>query len=97
MRFLNIEVRKVLPDAQEIAMAFYNKAEGNAYAGLTQANVDLRLHTLLLEQASEQNRTEAEIKGYTEAIERDKKAINNFETQLRAIEYERNQCERCGE
>lgn len=90
MKIFNIEFRKVLPTDQEIKRDILEKVEQNAKAGLVHANLELRHHQLLLEQASEMNRTEAEIKGYTDAIERDKKTINNFETQLRAINYERN-------
>lgn len=90
MRFLNYEIRRVLPDAEEIKRTRLERTEQNALEGLVVGKLDLRIHTLLLEQAPELGRTEFEIKGYTEAIERDKMTINNFETQLKAIEYERN-------
>lgn len=89
MRILNYEITKLNTD-EGIKRAILNKAEQNAKAGLVSAKLELRHHTLLLESATENNRTEAEITGYTDAIERDKKSINNWENQLRAINYERN-------
>jgi hypothetical protein len=90
MKIFNIEIRKVLPADQEMKRGYLEKAEQNAKLGLIQANLELTHHELLLEQAPKLNRTEAEIKGYEDAIERDHKTINNFQTQLKAISYERN-------
>lgn len=90
MKIFNIEIRKVLPQAEEIKHKLLEAAKENALRGLAQANLELTHHSLLLEQAPELGRTEAEIKGYTEAIERDKKTINNWETQIRAIQHEQN-------
>ena len=88
MRLFNYEIHRIVPD-EEIKRGILDKAEQNAKTGLITARLELRHHSFLLEQATEQNRTEAEIKGLTEAIERDKKSINNWETQLRAIHHER--------
>ena len=98
MRAFNYEftIHKVTPDG-EMKDAILSKAETNAKAGLVQAKLELRHHELLLEQcglrlpATEEAKTELEreIRLTTEAVERDKKTINNWETQLRAIEYER--------
>lgn len=90
MKIFNIEIRKYPKPADELKELHLNKLEYNAITGLTQAKLDLRIHTLLLEQSETVKRTKAEIKGYTDAIERDHKTINNFETQLKAINYERN-------
>lgn len=96
MRLFNYEVRKV-PDFKE---AILEKAETNAKSGLIQAQLELRHHELLLEQCGlrmspelepkAHDELEREIRLTEEAIERDKKSINNWETQLRAINYERN-------
>lgn len=88
MKIFNYEIRKILPTDQQRKLDILEQVENNAKAGLIHANLELTHHTLLLEQAPSLNRTEQEIKGYTDAIERDKKTINNFETQLRAINYE---------
>jgi hypothetical protein len=90
MNIFNYEViiKKVNTD-EELKRVILDKAEQNAKAGLIQAQLELRTHTLMLEGAEDNNRTEAEIKGYTDAIERDEKSINNWETQLTAIKYER--------
>lgn len=90
MKIFNIEIRKVLPQAEEIKHKLLESAKENALRGLAQANLELTHHSLLLEQAPELGRAEAEIKGYTDAIERDKKTINNWETQIKAIQYEQN-------
>ena len=73
---------------QELRKSVYEGAMDNAQKGLCLAQLELRHHMLLLFSASDAGRTEAEIKGYNDAIERDKKAINNWETQIRAIKYE---------
>ena len=90
MKIFNYEViiQKVNTD-EELKRVILDKAEQNAKSGLVQAQLELRTHTLMLEGAEANNRTEAEIKGYTDAIERDEKSINNWETQLTAIKYER--------
>lgn len=93
MRAFNYEctIHKVVSD-EEMKSAILDKAESNAKAGLIQAKLELRHHELLLEQSGLKDRTEdveREIRLTTEAIERDKKSINNWETQLRAIAYER--------
>lgn len=85
MQLLGYEIRKV-PDQRA---AILDGAEYNAKGGLITAQLELTHHELLLEQAPLLERTEAEVKGYRDAIERDKKSINNWETQLRAIHYER--------
>jgi hypothetical protein len=90
MRVFNIEIRKVLPDDEEIKHTILENVEQNAKEGLIHAQLELRHHSILLEEAPGLGRTEFEIKGYEDAIERDKKAINNFNTQLKAINYERN-------
>jgi hypothetical protein len=89
MKIFNIEIRKVLPELEEIRFKHLEAVEKNAIRGLVQAKLELRHHELLLKQAPDLNRTEAEIKGYEDAVERDKKTINNFQTQLKAIAYER--------
>ncbi len=93
MRAFNYEftIRKVVSD-EEMKSVILDKAESNAKAGLIQAKLELRHHELLLEQSVLKDRTEdveREIRLTTEAIERDKKSINNWETQIRAIAYER--------
>jgi hypothetical protein len=90
MKIFNIEIRRYPTPPEELKELHLNKLEYNAITGLVQAKLDLKIHTLLLEQSKEVKRTKEEIKGYTDAIERDKKTINNFETQLIAIQYERN-------
>lgn len=90
MKIFNIEIRKVLPDKEQIKRDFLEAAEQNATRGLIQAELELTHHSLLLEDAEAAGRTEAEIKGYTEAIERDHKSINNWRNQLKAINHERN-------
>lgn len=90
MRLFNFEIRKVLPEFEEIKHDILEKVEQNAKAGLIHARLELRHHTFLLDEAPQRQRTEAEIKGYKDAIERDEKAIDNFNNQLRAIYYERN-------
>jgi hypothetical protein len=90
MKIFNYELRKVLPQDAQIKRDILEKAEQNAKAGLIHAQIELRHHQILLEEAPKLNRTEAEIKGYQDAVERDKKSINNWATQLRAINYERN-------
>jgi hypothetical protein len=89
MKIFNIEFRKVLPTDQELKRDILEKVEQNAKAGLVHARLELRHHSFLLDEAPKRNRTEAEIKGYKDAIERDEKTIDNFNNQLRAIEYER--------
>ena len=89
MKIFNYEIRRVLPEDQEIKRDILDKVEQNAKAGLVHARLELRHHSFLLDEAPQRNRTEAEIKGYKDAIERDEKAIDNFNNQLRAIEYER--------
>lgn len=96
MRIFNYEIHKVNHESS-IKDAILNKAEQNATAGLVQANLELRLHNLLLEQlniklpVNEEKKVELEreIRLTKEAIERDEKSINNWQTQLRAINYER--------
>jgi hypothetical protein len=89
MKIFNYEIRKALPEDQEIKHGILEKVEQNAKAGLVHARLELRHHLFLLEEAPQRQRTEAEIKGYKDAIERDEKTIDNFNNQLRAIEYER--------
>lgn len=97
MRIFNYEIRKINPES-ELKEAILNKAEANAKSGVIQANLEYRLHSLLLEQLelklppSEEKKEELEreIRLTKEAIERDLKSINNWETQLTAINYERN-------
>jgi len=89
MKIFNIEIRKALPTEQELKRDILEKVEQNAKAGLVHARLEFRHHLFLLDEAPQRNRTEAEIKGYRDAIERDEKTIDNFNNQLRAIEYER--------
>jgi hypothetical protein len=89
MKIFNFEIKRVEDKEQVIKHLHLDKLEANALMGLTQARVDLSLHKLLLQQSEKVKRTKAEIKGYTDAIERDEKTINNFETQLIAIQHER--------
>lgn len=89
MKIFTYEIRAVQDNEAEIKRQVLDGAENNALRGLVQAKLELTHHKLLLEQAPELNRTEQEIKGYEEAIERDKKSINNWENQLRAIKHER--------
>lgn len=90
MKLLGYTITISKENDETLKRAILDKAEQNAKIGLIQAKLELRHHTFLLEQATEHNRTEAEITGYTEAIERDKKSIHNWESQLRAINHERN-------
>jgi hypothetical protein len=89
MKIFNYEIRRVLPEDQEIKHDILDKVEQNAKAGLVHARLELRHHLFLLDDAPQRNRTEAEIKGYKDAIERDEKTIDNFNNQLKAIDYER--------
>jgi hypothetical protein len=89
MKLFGYEIRKVLPEREEIKKDYLDGAEYNAIRGIIQGELELKHHTILLEEAPDLNRTEQEIKGYKEAIERDNKTINNWQSQLRAIEYER--------
>jgi len=88
MKMFGYEIRKVLPKEQEIRKQTYDGAMENALRGMCLAELELRHHQFLLDQAPTVGRTEAEVKGYTEAIERDKKSINNWATQIRAIKHE---------
>lgn len=90
MTILGYEVRKLPPSEQRFKEIILDNLERNAKKGLLEAQIELKHHELLLSQAPTLNRTEDEIKGYEEAIKRDHKAINNWSTQLTAIEYERN-------
>jgi hypothetical protein len=98
MRAFNYEltIHKIVTD-EEQKCAILDRAEANAKAGVIQARLELRHHELLLEQCKvrlapteeEQKELERETRLTEEAVERDKKSINNWETQLNAIEYER--------
>lgn len=96
MRIFNYEF-KIIKATIDIKSAILDKAEANATAGTVQARLELRHHEFLLEQlenklppsAEEKETLEREIKLIKEAIDRDKKSINNWETQIKAIEYER--------
>lgn len=88
MKFLQYEIRKVLPKEDEIKKKFLEHAYDNATKGLIQAQLELTHHTLLLKQAPKLKRTKEEKQGYKDAIERDKKSINNWQTQLTAIQAE---------
>lgn len=90
MKIFNYEVRRIPNVEAELLQSI----ETNAKKGLLTAKIELRHHTLLLEQAEDNNRTEAEIKGYKDAIERDHKTINNWATQIRAIQHAREEKER---
>jgi hypothetical protein len=95
MRAFGYEIRRVEEDLKSVIL---NKFEANAKAGLIQARVELKHHELLLEQCKallvpndeEQTELKKEIRLNEEAVERDKKSINNWETQIKAIKYERN-------
>ena len=98
MKIFNYTIQKVTQDS-EIKNAILTKAEQNAKAGVIQAKLELTLHTLLLNQLKEtsyektdtetEHPTERDIRLTQEAIERDTKSINNWETQLKAIQHER--------
>lgn len=92
MKILNYEIRKVTPDS-EIKNAILDKAEQNAKAGVISASLELRHHDFLLDQFADADldseEVQREIRLTKEAIERDEKTINNWKTQLRAINYER--------
>ncbi len=88
MKILNYEIRKVLPEKAEIKHGILEQSEQNAIRGVIQAELELKHHELLLEEAPGLDRTEEEVKGYEQAIERDKKTINNWATQIRAIKHE---------
>lgn len=91
MKIFNYQIRRVTPDS-ELKNAILDKAETNAKQGVIQAKLELRHHTLLAKQLAKKEQTEdveRELRLTKEAIERDKKSINNWETQLRAIRYER--------
>ena len=100
MKAFNYEIRRIEEDS-EVKRAILNKAEINAKTGLVQARLELTHHTLLLNQLTEnkveelekeekESDTDREIRLTREAIERDKRSINNWETQLKAIHHERN-------
>ena len=63
MKIFNYEIRKALPEDQEIKHGILEKVEQNAKAGLVHARLELRHHLFLLEEAPQRQRTEAEIKG----------------------------------
>lgn len=91
MKLFNYEIKKIEPFDMKKAML--DKAQLNAETGVIQSKLELAHHSLLLEQLKAQEPiedTEREIKLTEEAIERDKKTINNWETQLKAIQHERN-------
>lgn len=96
MKLFNYELKKIEPFNMKKSML--DKAQLNAETGVIQSKLELRHHTLLLEQLKiklpkneqEAITLEAELKLTEEAIERDKKSINNWETQLKAIQHERN-------
>lgn len=89
MRAFGYEIRKLPPSDDEMKQIFLDNAEQNAQRGLIQAQLELTHHTILLKEAPDLHRMEEEIKGYQDAIERDKKSINNWNTQLKAIKHER--------
>lgn len=97
-----ISVTKIEHDAfskySEIKKAILDSAEENARSGLVKARLELCHHTLLLEQLEiklpateeEKKELEREIQLTKDAIKRDEKSITNWETQIKAINYERN-------
>lgn len=97
MKIFNYEITKIKPEPS-IKKVILDKAEVNAESGVIQAKLELRQHTLLLEQIEvipseeegKESESEREYRLTKEAVERDKRSINNWETQLRAINYERN-------
>lgn len=88
MKIFGYEIREVPLTEQEIREQVYAGALDNALRGMCLAELELRHHQFLLDQAPTVGRNESEVKGYIEAIERDKKSINNWATQIRAIKYE---------
>lgn len=96
MKLFNYEIKRITPDS-EIKNAILNKAEQNAKAGLVTAHLELRHHQYLLEQLEyklppteeEKEALERETRLTKEAIERDERSINNWLTQLKAINHER--------
>lgn len=90
MRIFNYEIKKISPTLlEDIRKQVLDKVELNAKNGLVTAELELRVHRQLLQDAEQVGRTEAEIKGYQEAIERDQKSINFWENQLKAVSKER--------
>jgi len=59
--------------------------ELNAMKALISAEMTLDLQQVLLALKDEHKRTEAEVKGITEAIEFETKSIQNWQTQLATI------------
>jgi uncharacterized protein YhaN len=99
MKIFNIEIRLVPPGKEEIKQSFLDRTERNAQLGLVEAQLELRHHSLLLgeleakgytkEDSDKEHPIEREMRLLEEAIERDHKSINNWQNQLRAINYER--------
>ena len=59
--------------------------ELNAIKALISAELTLELQQVLLSLKEEHNRTEAEVKGITDAIEFETKSVQNWKTQLEVI------------
>ena len=59
--------------------------ELNAMKSLISAEMTLELQRVLLSLKEEHNRTEAEVKGITDAIEFETKSVQNWATQLEVI------------
>ena len=59
--------------------------ELNAIKALISAEMTLELQQVLLSLKVEHNRTEAEVKGITDAIEFETKSVQNWNTQLEVI------------
>ena len=97
MKIFNYRITRIGTE-QSIKDELYDAKEHNAITGLIGAKLELTLHSLLLKQIEvippegdeKESETQREARLTEEAIERDKRSIKNWETQLRAINYERN-------
>jgi len=79
---LSIIKENSLKDIRDTKIQDY---ELNATKALIAAEMTLELQQVLLSLKDQHNRTEAEIKGITDAIEFETKSVQNWKTQLQVI------------
>jgi len=79
---LSIIKENSLKDIRDTKIQDY---ELNATKALIAAEMTLELQQVLLSLKDQHNRTEAEVKGITDAIEFETKSVQNWKTQLQVI------------
>lgn len=86
MKILNYTVDIYKTDTPEsIRVKKAREYKLNATKALIAAEMTLELNERMLEKAADDKRTEAEIKGITDAIEFERKSVLNWTTQLEVI------------